>query len=51
VFTLHVILILCTVAVLGVAFAVYRLVRVHMRGAHHDPTPQQAQEHREKKAE
>jgi hypothetical protein len=38
VFTLHVILILCTVAVLGAAIAVYRLVRAHMRAPHADST-------------
>jgi hypothetical protein len=34
VFILYLILILCTVAVVGVAFAIYRLVRRHMRHAH-----------------
>jgi hypothetical protein len=38
VFALHVILILCTVAIVAAAFAVYRLVRSHMRTSHDDPS-------------
>jgi hypothetical protein len=38
VFALHIILILCTVALVAAAFAVYRLVRSHMSTAHRDAT-------------
>lgn len=37
VFILYAILVLSTVAVVGVAFAIYRLVRRHMRHSHVEP--------------
>jgi hypothetical protein len=43
VFALHLILILCTVALLAAAFAVYRLVRSHMTAAHRDATVAQTE--------